>query len=472
MLRYSTLGGLVVGAAVVGIPASNVRWAPHPKDAFYFANDGDDDNSGRSSDSPWQTIGKLNAALTDGTVERGDTVIFRCGDEFFGNISAIPAADRVGKRLTLTAYGSGDKPKISAYKVLMNADAWEEHDPGIWRIDLTDNTKFDGNVGNESANTGFLRVDGTIHGAKKWQLDDLAEVWDFYNDDQFLYVRSEQNPASAGKDIRAAVDGNIITGQTGLHVNGLDLVGSGGHGYRQTQVTDTEVSDCRVHEIGGCQLEGTTRFGNGVEMWIGSSDALVRHNEIFDVYDVAVTMQGPQEGTARGISHCRVESNKIWNCTQSFEYWGTGNDVGAGAGFVGCTFTDNVCVNGGRSWSYPVRADKVGKGNFVMAYSQELPVDITVKRNVFFDAVDCYAFVNTNQSRFVSGFDSDDNTIALRPGTRVQAQKDYTIEDSAKWVADTGLEVNSRWVVVPDIIVSPGDSLTYVAANIDALRSR
>jgi hypothetical protein len=489
-LRYSAIGGLVAGGAALGIVGcsptsvrddgghySAVQW-PGGQWRFYVSNDGHDCQSGLTPDQAWRTIARLNEALQNGAIQYGDSVLFRRGDEFFGAITTLRSAELSadGPRLTLSAYGYGDRPKISGYKVI-DPQAWQPLGGGVWRVNLTDGVSYSGNLINAGANTGFIRVDGRIYGAKKWRLDDLTEQWDFFDDSTYVYVKSNTAPGAAADDIRVAVDGTLVRGYSRLSVQGLELVGSGGHGYRQSSATNTEFVDCRVHEIGGAKLEGTSRYGNGVELWMGSSDAVVERNEIFDVYDTACTLQGEQEGADRIIERCHFRSNNIWNCSQSFEYWGIGTDDagfdgenGTDGGFIDCTFTDNVCINGGQSWGYAVREDKAGKGNFLMAYRQELPTDIRVMRNVFFDARDCYIYVNTNNFLLRDGYVCDENVIALRPGTLIQAQMAFTIEQSAQWVAEVGQDVHSRWMQVPSLVMTPDDSRAYVTENLDALR--
>jgi Right handed beta helix region len=472
-LTYAGAGGLTLIGASVGISGCT----PPPRQ-YYVSNGGDDSSAGQTPENSWQSIAKVNDALQDGTIRYGDSVLFRRGDEFFGSIGTLAttsAARGTGSRITLSAYGDGNRPKISGYKLVTDPSAWEPAGDKVWRVNLTDEASYGGNVINDSANTGFLRIDGSIHGAKKWSLEDVRSQWDFFNDSTYLYVWSDQSPTSVTNDFRVAIDGTLITGYSRLTVRGLELVGSGGHGYRQTSATDTEVVDCRIHEIGGAQLIGadtdTTRYGNGVELWMGSSDAVVTQNEIFEVYDVACTMQGAQEDSARSISNCHITANKIWNCCQAFEVWGTGSDTRSGSGFRNCTFTENTCINGGQSWSYAVREDQAGKGNFLMAYSQELPVDIRVERNIFFDARDCYVFVNTNNNRFRDGYVCDENVIGLRRGTLIQAQSELTIEQSAEFVARTGQDAHSRWMLVPPSVVTPDDALKYVESNADALKT-
>ena len=482
-LRHSVAGGLIIGGVLV---ASTTGQDPE-LGKFYVSNDGSDANTGRTPGEAWFSIARVNSALAAGEVRHGDVVMFRRGDEFFGNIHSIPRVGGPGPRLTLTAYGVGPRPKISGYKLVESPDAWHLYRPGVWRIDLIDKSSHTGNTGNESSNAGFILVDGMIHGAKKWTLDELSVQWDFFNDARFLYVRSDENPARLASSLRVAVDREIITGQSRLLVSGLELCGTGGNGYNQIGAHDTEVVECHVGPVGGSELKVTTevelglaardipfpriRYGNGVQIWMGSSDSLIHHNEIAEVYDVATTIQGIQEGSNIGVSRCSFRSNTIFNCTQSFEYGVIGSQFGDGAGIVGCDFTDNVCVGGGRSWGYATRDDKDGKGNFLIAYWQDGPIDIQARRNVFFDAVNCYTFVNSNGFRFKNGFVSDENTIVLRPGTLIQAQLPYTIEQSDRWVAETGRELHSEWMLVPASVVSPHDARAYVKQNLATLRA-
>jgi hypothetical protein len=466
-LRHSVAGGLIIGG---GVLLGRSTGKDLEVGRFYVSNDGSDANSGRTPGEAWLSVARVNSALAAGEVRHGDVVMFRRGDEFFGNIDSIPRVGGPGPRLTLTAYGVGPRPKISGYKLVESPDAWHLYRPGVWRIDLVDKSSHTGNTGNESSNAGFILVDGVIHGAKKWTLDGLSVQWDFFNDARFLYVRSDKNPARLASSLRVAVDGDIITGQSRLLVSGLELCGTGGNGYNQIAAHHTEVVDCRVGPVGGSALFPRIRYGNGVQIWFGSSDSLIHHNEFTEVYDVATTIQGVQKGSNIGASRCSFRSNTIFNCTQSFEYGVIGSQFGDGAGIFGCDFTDNVCVGGGRSWGYATREDKDGKGNFLLAYWQDGPIDIQARRNVFFDAVDCYMFVNTNGFRFKNGFVSDENTIALRPGTLIQGLLPYTIEQADRWVAETGRELHSKWTLVPPSVVSPHDARAYVAQNLATLR--
>ena len=51
---------------------------------YYISAIGCDTNDGLTPDTPWQTIKKVNSSVVG-----GDTVCFRCGDTFFGQIPFV-----------------------------------------------------------------------------------------------------------------------------------------------------------------------------------------------------------------------------------------------------------------------------------------------------------------------------------------------------------------------------------------------
>ena len=162
---------------------------------YYISANGCDSSDGLSPATPWQTIKKANSE-----VQGGDTVCFRRGDIFFGQIRA-PKKNGRGVPTTYKAYGEGTKPTASQYKTAKSG-AWENLGDDIWRIDLTDVNKFDGNVTELDTNVGFMKVNGSIKPRKFFDLENLTEQWDFYNDKQHVYVKSTNDPSLLADDIK------------------------------------------------------------------------------------------------------------------------------------------------------------------------------------------------------------------------------------------------------------------------------
>lgn len=75
---------------------------------YYLSSDGNDTNEGTSQTTPWKTINKLNET----TLLPGDYVYFRAGDVFRGKIT-LNQGGNTSSYITLTSYGTGEKPIIS-----------------------------------------------------------------------------------------------------------------------------------------------------------------------------------------------------------------------------------------------------------------------------------------------------------------------------------------------------------------------
>lgn len=91
--------------------------------ATYYVSgtDGDDTNctglaqmayvSGSSQPCPWKTLTKVNSVETAGTVAAGDSILFKRGETFTGNL-VVKVAGTAGNIFTFGQYGAGEKPII------------------------------------------------------------------------------------------------------------------------------------------------------------------------------------------------------------------------------------------------------------------------------------------------------------------------------------------------------------------------
>ena len=345
---------------------------------YYISASGSDTNDGLTPQTPWQTIKKVNSSISS-----GDTVCFRRGDIFFGQIRA-PKKNDTDAKTAYTSYGEGTKPTVSQYKTARH-DAWEHFADGVWRIDLTDVSKFDGNVTELDTNVGFMKVDGTIKPKKYFELDKLEEQWDFYNDKQYVYVKSADDPSLLAKDIKFACNIIHLPFVDNLLVEDIIFIGSGSHGISGT-VNHATVRNCEFHELGGSELtthfRPCVRYGNGLECWTDSSDVLVENCRFSNIYDVALTMQG--NNVTRGWVNMTFRGNVIWNCQQGFEIWSNGELENTG--FQDCVFENNVCIDSGYSWGHVVRGNKHCSSHLLI-YQTECPLcDVTVRNNTFYNA--------------------------------------------------------------------------------------
>lgn len=345
----------------------------------YFSNAGDDAADGLTPQTAWKTLEKLAKDLPAGGEAR-----LRRGDVFYGRMILKPGLSEA-RRTVVSPYGEGPRPVISAYKIVKaEASVWEPTGTNnLWRLDLTDYSKFDGNHMSRDGNVGFLKVDGAIFGRKFFKdAAKLTRQWDFIDDCARVTVWSEKNPALMAKEIKIATNMGTIPFRNHMELRGIDVRGTGAHGCNGVGA-DVRIIDCGFHEIGGSWLKGhgagTSRYGNGVECWAGSTDVLVCQSNFSEIYDVGFTMQG--RGPSRSWANTHVLDCTFTNCTQCFELWAT--QCKPGIGMVGCSFQRNLCVDTARGWGYDVRPDKVNSTPLLMYNMATDVCDVLVKDNTF-----------------------------------------------------------------------------------------
>lgn len=407
---------------------------------FYVATSGSDEADGLTPETAWATIQKANDTLP----ANGSVLLFRRGDTFYGEFSA-PFGCEAG------AYGTGEKPILTMFKLLNRPNGWQEHSDGVWKIDLSAPQTHDGYTATDDANIGFLMVDGVVEPALKPSLDDLVNLWDFYCDipQHMLFVKSSANPTELAADIKAAPNGNafgpsgtIISCQRGSNdIHDLHITGSGGCGIRGV-APDVHVHNCLIDYIGGSiLLDGTNpRYGNGIEHWVNVKRWLIENNEIAQVYDVAWSPQG-HAGSSGSWEDMTVRNNYIHDCNQSFEFWSTGS--GAAGGFKRILVDGNICERAGYSAFSDVRPNQNVRVH-LLTYLWETPADITIQNNVFDDVYGAYSY----HAYEPAGYITRNNTIRMRAGQKMQYQRAETVEDVAAWQEATGRETDSTIIVV------------------------
>ena len=388
---------------------------------YYISTSGCDTNDGLSPATPWQSIQKINSSI-----KCGDTVCFKRGESFFGKIRA-PKGNDTQTPTTYKSYGEGTKPTVSQYKTAHN-DAWESIGNDVWRIDLSDVSKFDGNVTELDTNVGFMKVSGNIKPWKRFELDKLSEQWDFYNDKQYVYVKSNENPALLSNDIKFACNIICMPFADNILVEDIIFTGSGAHGISGS-VNHATVRNCEFHEFGGSELtthfRPGVRYGNGVECWTDSSDVLVENCKFSNIYDVALTMQG--NNVTKGWVNMTFRNNVIWNCQQGFEIWSEGKLENTG--FQNCVFENNVCMDSGFSWGHEVRANKQCSSHLLL-YQLECPLcDVTVRNNTFYNARVSPIVKSGGPKEMPRDYKISGNLFLIKPNQELIYRKGFSDEE-------------------------------------------
>ncbi len=82
---------------------------------YYIASNGNDDASGKTKNTPWESINKLNKQK----LRPGDTVFFHAGDRFEGSIK-LNKSGKQDKPIVITSYGEGNLPVITGASNVLN----------------------------------------------------------------------------------------------------------------------------------------------------------------------------------------------------------------------------------------------------------------------------------------------------------------------------------------------------------------
>jgi hypothetical protein len=93
---------------------------------YYVSASGNDNNSGTSPSSPWQTLNRLNSAFS--SFRPGDNIYLNRGDVFYGSIKVTQSGSS-GSPITVSAYGSGNKPVVTGFT---SVNSWNNLGGNIW----------------------------------------------------------------------------------------------------------------------------------------------------------------------------------------------------------------------------------------------------------------------------------------------------------------------------------------------------
>ncbi len=97
-----------------------------PPADFYLSAQGDDGADGRTPETAWRSLGKLEAELAQ--VAPGQRIAFRRGDEFHGSLR-IGRPGAAGSPITLGAYGAGPRPVLTG---LARVSGWTAAGSGVY----------------------------------------------------------------------------------------------------------------------------------------------------------------------------------------------------------------------------------------------------------------------------------------------------------------------------------------------------
>lgn len=317
---------------------------------FYVSPNGNDSNDGKTPETAWQTLSKVN----DTPYSANTYVLFERGGVWRGQISAKQG-------VTYSAYGDETLPKPSLYggpEDGAKSENWTlmEGTDNIWiyYLDMIDSGTLVFNGGEKVAykeipsyiNGNYVkRDDPTVLFDIKEALDEDLDF--FHKADSDIRDDMPQVSSSKGKIYLRCDKGNPGEVFESIEFvprrNGFALVGDnvtidnfaikyiGAHGIGGGSRSGITVSNCEIGWIGG-GIQGynangdtnhrATRFGNGIEIYVSCKDYTVDNCYIYQVYDAGITHQykGETPNPVK-MENVTYSNNLIENCVYSIEYF-------------------------------------------------------------------------------------------------------------------------------------------------------
>ena len=362
---------------------------------YYVSADGN--GSGLTINDP-MSLAQVNETKFYG----GERVLFKCGDTFYGQLSPKMRGDGTNGKLIISCYGDGDLPIFTTSKIVDQAVSWEKYSDGIWRVDLTDTTKFKGYTATDedACNIGFIKTsDGVVYGGLRTAINDLINTLDFFCDGQYLYLYSQKNPYIEYGNITLATNVDVVLMPSYTDISNIKICDSGANAIKNKvfPIVDTDIHDLIVARIGGALQYGvgsddSTRHGNGIEVWGTSATKLntnicIYKNLITDIYDSGISIQGNNGA----YSNFNIYDNIILRCCASFEFWTHGSND---------TMTDihiynNYTISEGGGWGQVYRPSKwMGDYTFGMFASNTSP-ELIFENNISINPYRIFRFTTT-----------------------------------------------------------------------------
>lgn len=119
MIRFVNRFNLLIFIYILLFVTVSQSWsATYYVDATY----GNDNNTGKSDNSPWKTISKINNT----TFQPGDLILFHRGETWRETL-VIPSSGNHFESIIIGAYGSGNKPVINAANLLSGFSQTSSH---------------------------------------------------------------------------------------------------------------------------------------------------------------------------------------------------------------------------------------------------------------------------------------------------------------------------------------------------------
>lgn len=285
---------------------------------YYVSVDGDDNNDGKSPNTPIKTLDGINAL----DLKHGDAILFKRGDIFRF------AKEILGKDgITYGSYGEGMKPAIyGSPENYAKNDNWQEVEPNIWKLNFP-YREVGGVVLDYGMTVGVQKKAQMLAGLK----EDGDYCHDLENKVFYLYCGSGK-PSEVYHDIEIMPAEKIfmLRDNKDITIDNLCLKYTASFAIHAPDTQgNINITNCEIGYIGGLWMGDRVRYGNAIEFWAGAKDTVVKNNWFYQTYDTALTWQG----TTGKFGQANIEYIDINYSENLFEYNNADIEF-----FCGCNF--------------------------------------------------------------------------------------------------------------------------------------
>ena len=339
---------------------------------YYVSNNGNDDNDGKSPETAWATLQKVNGYVFG----EGDLVVFERGSLWRGYLS-------VKSNVSYSAYGEGPKPKIWASTDGLTHGEWKQtENANIWVLDkkLT------------QTDLGLIIFNGgEYYGEQKRNITDVKKNFDFLYKSSFctdgapdfkVYLYYDGgNPAEVFSAIDLNLDTKIITNGIiqNVHINNLELRYGRGPFWAGGS-TNLKMSYCVCEWSGGfADTREGARYGGGSGCY-GSCDGFVYDFCYFNQqFDSGVSPQYDYEDKTPVVNKDFITTNCLFeNIEYTLEYFNSQENTLENR-FENMQFNYNICRLGGYGFG-----TKASISAYIKSWGHENSCyDCVISHNIF-----------------------------------------------------------------------------------------
>lgn len=186
---------------------------------YIDAINGSDNNSGTSEAQAWKTVGKVNSVQSN--FIEGDVIAFKKNQTFNGSLSLSGLNGSSGNPITVTSFGTGEKPILSTLTTVQWSD-WTQVTTNIYKR----NSSYIRRLGENGAEILKARnINFSTFARETGVTDPLDAQFKWHYNSNTLYLYSTTNPnnntftySTSGSTIAISDASYIVV--DGIHIKG------------------------------------------------------------------------------------------------------------------------------------------------------------------------------------------------------------------------------------------------------------